>query len=75
MSNAQERSEELGRLQLEEKLCEVDERLRREMLARGFDPTQDDNVAFTAPLAKLYMQRESLREQLETLLDQENFES
>jgi hypothetical protein len=72
MSNTQERIEELGRLQLEEKLREVDERLRSEMLARGFDPTQDDNVALTAPLAKLYMQRESLREQLETLLEQEH---
>jgi hypothetical protein len=75
MSDTQERSEELRRLQLEEKLREVDERLRSEMLARGFDPTQDDNVALTAPLAKLYMQRESLREQLKALLEQENFES
>lgn len=72
MSNTQERTEELGRIRLEEKLREVDERLRREMLARGFDPNQEDNVALTAPLAKLYLQRESLREQLKSLLDQEN---
>lgn len=69
MSNRSEPTAELGRIQLEEKLRDVDQRLRREMLARGFDPDQDDNVALTAPLAKLYLERESLREQLETLSD------
>ncbi len=53
--------------QLEEKLREVDERLRSEMRARGFDPDQEDNVALTGPLAKLYLERESLREELDTL--------
>jgi hypothetical protein len=72
MSNRSEPTAELGRIQLEEKLREVDERLRREMLARGFDPEQDDNVALTAPLAKLYMEREGLRAQLAELLDQED---
>lgn len=65
MSNRSEPTAELGRLQLEQKLREVDERLRSEMLARGFDPSQDDNIALTAPLAKLYLERESLRGQLE----------
>lgn len=55
------------RISLEEKLREVDQRLRREMRARGFDPDQDDNLAFTAPLAKLYSEREQLREELESL--------
>jgi hypothetical protein len=50
-------------------LREVDQRLRREMRARGFDPDQDDNLALTAPLAKLYTEREELREELESLLD------
>jgi len=57
------------RRQLEAKLREVDERLRREMRTRGFDPDQDENLALTGPLAKLYMERESLREELETLID------
>jgi hypothetical protein len=64
MSNSAKSIEELERSQLEEKLREVDERLRSEMLARGFDPDQDDNTALTAPLAKLYMERENLRAQL-----------
>ena len=55
--------------QLEEKLREVDERLRSEMRARGFDPDQEENVALTGPLAKLYLERESLRAELETLSD------
>ncbi len=45
---------------LEEKLRAVDSLLRSEMRARGFDPSQDDNVALTAPLAKLYTDREKL---------------
>ncbi len=61
-SNLQSRRHEL-----EEKLGALDERLRHEMLARGFDPAQHDNLALTAPLAKLYMERESLREELESL--------
>ena len=61
-------SEESRRKRLEEKLREVDQQLRREMRARGFDPDQDDNLALTAPLAKLYSEREQLREELESLL-------
>ena len=55
--------------QLEAKLREVDERLRRELRARGFDPDQDENLALTGPLAKLYTERESLREELRTMTD------
>jgi len=54
--------------QLEERLREVDEQFRREMCARGFNPDQDDNLALTAPLARLYAERELLREELESLL-------
>jgi hypothetical protein len=71
MSNTAEPSAEWGRIQLEEKLRDVDQRLRSEMLARGFDPDQDDNTALTAPLAKLYLERESLRAQLEALSGQD----
>ena len=53
--------------QLEEKLRRVDEQFRREMRARGFNPDQDDNLALTAPLARLYAERELLREELESL--------
>ena len=59
--------EESKRTALEERLREVDQRLRSAMLARGFDPAQDDNVALTAPLAKLYMERENLRAELNSL--------
>lgn len=61
-------SDESRRTRLEEKLREVDQQLRREMRARGFDPDQDDNLALTAPLAKLYAERQELRENLESLL-------
>jgi hypothetical protein len=53
-----------------EKLRRVDQQLRREMITRGFDPAQDDNLALTAPLAKLYMERENLRAELETLAEE-----
>jgi len=54
--------------QLEARLREVDKQFRREMRARGFNPDQDDNLALTAPLARLYAERELLREELESLL-------
>ena len=60
-------AEEYRRTRLEEKLHEVDQQLRNEMRARGFDPDQGDNLALTAPLAKLYAEREVLREELESL--------
>ena len=55
--------------QLEERLRQVDEQFRSEMRARGFNPDQDDNLALTAPLARLYTERELLREELESLLE------
>ena len=63
-------TEESKRTELEERLREVDQRLRSEMLARGFDPSQDDNIALTAPLAKLYMERENLKAELDSLAGQ-----
>lgn len=67
MSNPADPPLESRRQELEQKLRAVDQQLRSEMLARGFDPAQDDNLALTAPLAKLYLERENLREELETL--------
>lgn len=66
--------EQSKRTQLEQKLRELDEQLRSEMLARGFDPAQTDNLALTAPLARLYMERENLRAEIESLvaLESEN---
>ena len=55
---------------LEERLRRVDEQYRREMRGRGFNPDQDDNLALTAPLARLYAEREQLREELESLLEE-----
>lgn len=72
MSNSAKPPVESRRTQLEEKLSTVDRQLRSEMLARGFDPAQEDNVALTAPLAKLYMKRENLRAELEALDRVEN---
>ena len=54
-----------ARKDVEAKLREVERQLQQEMLARGFDPSQEENVALTAPLAKLYMERESLRAKLD----------
>jgi len=62
----------LTRTRLEERLHEVDERLRSEMRARGFNPDQDGNLALTAPLAKLYTERENLRAELQSLADKDN---
>jgi hypothetical protein len=67
MSEQEDAGLELRRTQLEMKLIEVNQRMRDEMLARGFDPAQADNLALTGPLAKLYMERENLQAELETL--------
>ncbi len=72
MSNPSSVSFEKAQRELEERLGELDERLRSEMRARGFDPAQDANLAFTGPLAKLYIERETLREELETLIGSRN---
>ena len=61
---------EAARRQLQEKLRRVNEQLRHEMSARGFDPEQAEHLALTGPLAKLYMQREELQEELNGLSDE-----
>jgi hypothetical protein len=72
MSNPKNASLEKTQTELEARLRELDERLRSELRARGFDPAQGENLALTGPLAKLYMERETLREELETLAGSEN---
>jgi hypothetical protein len=72
MSNPEAADSQSRRAELEEKLRAIDERLRHELVARGFDPAQDDNLALTAPLATLHMERESLRDELASLTDRDS---
>ena len=72
MSDPSNSSLEKAQTELEERLRELDEQLRDEMLARGFDPAQDKNLALTGPLAKLYMERETIREELGALTGSRN---
>jgi hypothetical protein len=72
MSNPEAASLESARTELEQKLRAVEEQLRRELSARGFDPSQRENLALTGPLAKLYLERENLRAEMETLSDSMN---
>ena len=67
MSRLEDAQLELKRSELAEKLREVDGRLRREMLARGFDPDQEDNLALTGQLAKIYVERENVQAELDLL--------
>lgn len=60
--NAEKRWEELAA-----KLRELDESFERELRARGFDPSQVENVALTSGLARLYAAREQLREEIADL--------
>jgi hypothetical protein len=73
MSSPEDVSLESMRTQLREKLRRLNEQLHKEMLARGFDPAQDQHLALTAPLAELYRQREELRAELDTLSAAEDF--
>ena len=53
--------------ELETRLRTVTERFERDMRARGFDPAQAENAALPAPLAKLYLERQSLLDELDEL--------
>ena len=52
---------------LNDQLRALNAQFDREMRARGFDPTQADNVALPSGLAKLYAEREQIKAQLERL--------
>jgi hypothetical protein len=56
---------EISRLQ--ESLRAVEREFERGMRARGFDPAQDENLALTSSLAKLYEERNDLRARLAVL--------
>ena len=51
--------------ELNRKLRELDAEFEREMLARGFDPAQAENVALPSHLAALYTERERIRATIE----------
>lgn len=72
MSNQESAATAMAQAELEEKLRILQERLRSEMRARGFDPAQDENLALTGSLAKLYIERENLKEELEALTESQN---
>jgi hypothetical protein len=61
--------EGLDTAQLKDKLRAIEQRFDREMRARGFDPAQDEHLALTSQLAKLYIEREYLRSKLQTSTD------
>jgi len=54
-------------LELEACLKSLNENFDREMRARGFEPAQAENVALPAALARLYMERQLLLEELNNL--------
>jgi hypothetical protein len=60
-------SDELEISRLEERLHIVEQEFERGMRARGFDPAQDENLALTSSLAKLYEERDDLRTKLAAL--------
>ncbi len=60
------------RQQLELRLQSVEENFQHELRARGFDPAQVETAALPTALANLYLQRESLRDDLENLSGEEN---
>jgi hypothetical protein len=68
MSNPESASSETSQAELEARLRQLDERLRSELRARGFDPAQHENLALPGPLARLYLERENLKEQLQILI-------
>lgn len=58
--------------QLVDRLREVESHLQSQMRARGFDPEQSDNLALTAPLARLFIERETLRAELAALTEKKS---
>ena len=54
-------------LRLKAQLLEVEKQYAAGMLARGFDISQEENLALPSSLAKLSQEREELRARLEQL--------
>jgi len=59
--NANER-----RRELEARLRTITESFEHEMRARGFDPAQAENAALPTALASLYLERQSLLDELDS---------
>lgn len=53
--------------QLELQLQLINENFDRELRVRGFDPEQVETAALPTSLAKLYLERQALREELDDL--------
>ena len=53
--------------ELRERLTALNTEFEREMRARGFEPSQADNVAWPAHLAMLYAERERIKAELAEL--------
>ncbi len=64
-------TDERSKTQIKNKLSQLEEAFDREMRARGFDPSQVENVALPANLAKLYAEREELRLMIEEIGENE----
>jgi hypothetical protein len=68
MDPVMSRETDTDRAELEAKLRKVEAAFENELRARGFDPAQLQNVALPGSLAKLYAQREQVRNELEELI-------
>ena len=53
--------------QLEARLQEITLQFEQQMRVRGFDPEQADNLALPTGLARMYIERQRLIEQLEEI--------
>jgi hypothetical protein len=60
--------------ELRKKLSEVDAQFREAARKRGFDPDQAENLALPSNLAKLFLEREEIKNQLEELVDEKEME-
>jgi len=58
--------------ELHRRLRTLEAEFERQMRARGFDPTQAENIALPSTLAKLYAERETTKALLEELAGGDN---
>jgi hypothetical protein len=63
-------TDEINDLRL--RLRELEAEFVRELIARGFDPAQAENVVLPSHLAELYTKREQIKAQLEELEGKSN---
>lgn len=60
-------NEDSRRQELESRLKLLKQEFEQQMRARGFDPTQTENVALPTALSRLYGECEMIREQLDEI--------